>query len=191
MREVLAHGLVATEGGEGGQAATGTSSLARAGTSSWARGLRPWLRGRGRRLRSAREATDIARAVQFLMSVTARKTVCFVVSDFFDRGYEEALITANRRHDVIAVLISDPRELELPGIGLVEMSDAESGRSMTVDLASASFRREFEEMAESRVKELERRLRRAGIDFIHIDASGSVVDPLVRFFRMRERRRRS
>ena len=66
VREVLAHGLVATEGGDEGQAATGTSS--------WARGLRPWLRARGRRLRSAREATDIARAVQFLMSVTARKT---------------------------------------------------------------------------------------------------------------------
>ena len=181
VREVLAHGLVATEGEDGGQAATGTSP--------WARGIRPWLRGRGRRLRSAREATDIARAVQFLMSVTARKTVCFVVSDFFDRGYEEALITANRRHDVIAVLISDPRELELPGIGLVEMRDAESGRALTVDLASAAFRREFKQMAQSRVTELERRLRRAGIDFIHIDASGSVVDPLVRFFRMRERRR--
>ncbi|MCP4003624.1 MAG: DUF58 domain-containing protein [bacterium] len=171
VREVLAHGL----------------DEANEKTPQPGSGPRSWF-ARGRRLRKAREATEIANALQFLLSVTSRKTVCFVVSDFFDENYEEALRTANRKHDVIAVLVTDPRELELPGVGLVALADAETGRARVYDTASSGFRREFEKRARERVEGLEFRLRRSGIDFIHIDAAGSVVDPLVRFFRMRERR---
>jgi uncharacterized protein (DUF58 family) len=145
-------------------------------------------RDTGRRTRPPREATDIARAMEFLLSVTPRKTICFVVSDFLDEGYEHALLTANQKHDVIAVLVTDPRELELPDVGLVVLRDAESGAARLLDTGSASFRREARRLAAGRVSALERRLRSSGIDFIQIDASGSVVDPLVRFFRMRERR---
>ncbi len=145
---------------------------------------------RRRRMRRARDATDIGQAVEFVMSVTPRRMVCFVVSDFMDQDYLQALRSANRKHDVVAVLISDPRESELPNVGLVELRDAETGRTRVVDTSSAWFRREFERIARERVVELERGLRRAGIDFVEIDAAGSVVDPLVRFFRMRERRQR-
>jgi len=103
---------------------------------------------------------------------------------------EQALRTANRKHDVIAVLVTDPRELELPGVGLVALRDAESGRARLYDTGSPDFRSEVARRAAERVRSLERRLRGSGIDFIHIDASGSVVDPLVQFFRMRERRAR-
>jgi uncharacterized protein (DUF58 family) len=113
-----------------------------------------------------------------------------VVSDFLDEGYERALTTANRKHDVIAVLVTDPRELELPAVGLVTLRDAETGEARLVDTSSAAFREQVRRDAARRVEALERRLRGAGIDFIHVDAAGSVVDPLVRFFRMRERRRR-
>jgi uncharacterized protein (DUF58 family) len=88
------------------------------------------------------------------------------------------------------VLISDPRELEFPAIGLVELRDAETGKVRVVDTSSSSFRRNFESQNRERVDALEHRLRSAGVDFIHVDASGSVVDPLVKFFRMRERRQR-
>ncbi len=141
-----------------------------------------------RRMRRAREATDIGKAVEFVMSVTTRRMVCFVVSDFIDEGYERALRSANRKHDVVAVLISDPRESELPSVGLVDLRDAETGRTRVVDTSSPGFRSEFERIARERVERLERRLRADGIDFVQIDAAGSVVDPLVRFFRMRERR---
>jgi uncharacterized protein (DUF58 family) len=124
------------------------------------------------------------------MSVRSRKSVCFLVSDFIDEGYERALVAANRKHDVIAVLISDPRELEFPAVGLVELRDAETGKVRVVDTSSSSFRRNFERQNRERVDALEHRLRSAGVDFIHVDASGSVVDPLVKFFRMRERRQR-
>jgi uncharacterized protein (DUF58 family) len=150
---------------------------------------RGWF-SRLRRARPPREATDIANAMEFLLSVTSRKTICFVVSDFLDEGFERALVSANQKHDVIGVLVTDPRELELPPVGLVTLRDAESGRAQVYDTASAAFRAHVAETAKARVAGLEHRLRSAGIDFIHIDASGSVVDPLVRFFRMRERRSR-
>lgn len=169
VREVLAHG-------------TETAESSRGPRFRWPR------LGRMRRMRRAREATDIGKAVEFVMSVTTRRMVCFVVSDFIDEGYERALRSANRKHDVVAVLISDPRESELPSVGLVDLRDAETGRTRVVDTSSPGFRSEFERIARERVERLERRLRADGIDFVQIDAAGSVVDPLVRFFRMRERR---
>jgi uncharacterized protein (DUF58 family) len=128
--------------------------------------------------------------MDFVMSVCKRRAVCFVVSDFIDEGFERALLTANRKHDVIAVLITDPRETDLPDAGLVALRDAETGHVGLYDSGSAAFRLEVADRARARMRGLESKLRSAGIDFIHIDAAGSVVDPLVRFFRMRERRMR-
>ena len=100
------------------------------------------------------------------------------------------MVTANRKHDVIAVLVTDPNELEVPDAGLVALEDAETGETRVVDTRAAAFRREVGERAEARVSDLHRRFASLGIDFIHVDASGDVIEPLVRFFRMRERRGR-
>ena len=171
VREVLAHGTDLEERAE-----------------PWSFRWPVWTRGR--RMRRAREATDIGKAIEFVMSVTPRRMVCFVVSDFIDEGYERALRSANRKHDVVAVLISDPRELELPNVGLVDLRDAETGRTRVIDTSSSTVRQEFARLARERVQSLERSLRSAGIDLVRIDAAGSCVDPLVRFFHMRERRQR-
>ncbi|MBI5506129.1 MAG: DUF58 domain-containing protein [Deltaproteobacteria bacterium] len=201
-REVLARGEMARDGGARGETASDDETAsaeaepARRGatarplarlTASLARLLPASAR---RRMRSARQATDITRAMRFAMSVTKRRAVCFVVSDFLDEGFEQALITANQKHDVIAVLISDPRELEIPSVGLVSLQDAESGATRLYDTGSAAFRRAAQQAAAARVADLEKKLRRVGIDFIHIDASASVVEPIVRFFKMREKRAR-
>jgi uncharacterized protein (DUF58 family) len=188
VREVLAHGEEAPEF----RPEKATEGGLRARLSRFGELLRGGVRldlG-SRRLRPARQSTDIGQAVEFLRSVIKRRAVCFVVSDFLDEDFERTLTAANRKHDVIAVLITDPRELSVPGIGLVALQDAESGRTRLYDTGSASFRRELVRAARERVAILEQRLRARGIDFIHIDAAGSVVDPLVRFFRMRERRLR-
>ncbi|MEE2662681.1 MAG: DUF58 domain-containing protein [Myxococcota bacterium] len=172
VREVLAH------------EDEGTST-----SGSW----RGWLRSPrfgSRRPRQPREATDIGHALEFLMKVTPRRTICFVVSDFLDEGFEHAMVAANRKHDVIAVLVTDPAELSVQDVGLVALRDAESGETRLVDTGSATFRNEAGARAAERVRELEHRFRSLGIDFIHVDAAGDVVDPLVRFFRMRERRTR-
>jgi uncharacterized protein (DUF58 family) len=173
VREVLAHGAEAPE------APTPDSPR------RWTQRFASW-----RRPRSPREATDIGKAMEFLLSVSARKSICFVVSDFLDEGFERALVTANQKHDVIAVLVTDPRELSLPSVGLVTLRDAESDVARVYDTGSAAFRETMASESAARVKNLEHRLRSSGIDFIHIDAAGSVVEPLVRFFKMRERRSR-
>jgi uncharacterized protein (DUF58 family) len=184
VREVLAHGEEAPSPSVSTPAPALPSLLGSASA---------WLRGRAvglRRPRPPRQATRIARAMEFLLSVTKRRTICFVVSDFLDEGWERSLVMANQRHDVIAVLVTDPRELELHDVGLVALQDAETGRSRLYDTGSRAFREAVQQRAEARLREVEHRMRSAGIDFIHIDAAGSVVDPLVRFFRMRERRAR-
>jgi len=173
VREVLTHGAEAPET---------QPPKSRAG---FAQRLAGWRRPRG-----PREATDIGKAMEFLLSVGARRSICFVVSDFLDAGFERALVTANQKHDVIAVLVTDPRELALPAVGLVTLRDAESGVARVYDTASAAFRDGMAAQSEARVRSLRHRLRASGVDFIHIDAAGSVVDPLVRFFKMRERRSR-
>ena len=173
VREVLAHGESPSE-----------ADSPRKAPSRW-RGWSRW-----RRPRKARQSTDLAGAMEFVLSVTKRRTICFVVSDFLDEGFERSLVLANQKHDVIAVLVTDPRELELPEVGLVGLRDAETGREQLVDTGSRAFRQAVARAGEERVADLERRLRRSGIDFIQVDASRSVVDPLVRFFRMRDRRAR-
>ncbi|MBC8187441.1 MAG: DUF58 domain-containing protein [Proteobacteria bacterium] len=142
----------------------------------------------GRSARAPRESTDISHAVEFFMQVTKRRTICFVVSDFLDENFEKAMVVANRKHDVIAVLVTDPNELEMPDVGLVALRDAESGETRLVDTSSRALRAEIGEEASARVRELARRFAAVGIDFIHVDAAGDVIDPLVRFFKMRERR---
>jgi hypothetical protein len=113
-----------------------------------------------------------------------------VVSDFIDEGYEQALRSANRKHDVVAVLITDPRELEMTAVGLITLQDVETGAIRVVDAGSRAFRIHVQREASRRIDGIRRRLAGSGIDLIHIDAAGSVVDPLVRFFRARERRTR-
>ena len=173
VREVLAHGA---------------ESEAPRGGESWLQRLRGARAGR--RPRAPRQATDIGHALEFLMQVRSRRAICFVVSDFLDDDFEHAMVAANRKHDVIAVLVTDPGELAVPDVGLVALRDAEQGETRLVDTSSARFREEVAERAQARVADLEHRFRSLGIDFIHVDAAGDVVDPLVRFFRMRERRTR-
>ena len=124
------------------------------------------------------------------MSVNKRRTVCFVVSDFIDDQFEQALSQANRRHDVVAVLLTDPRELKVPKVGLVTLEDAETGAAQTIDTAAGDFADRYAEQANARIEHLRSRLRRNRIDLIHVDISKPVADPLIEFFKARERRLR-
>lgn len=149
-----------------------------------------WLPSGRKRARGARYATRIDKALEFIMSVNRRRTVCFVVSDFIDDQFEQALSQANRRHDVVAVLLTDPRELTVPKVGLVTLEDAETGRTYTIDTSSENFSEGYAKQASTRIEKLRSRLRRNRIDLIHVDISKPVVDPLIEFFKTRERRLR-
>jgi uncharacterized protein (DUF58 family) len=137
-----------------------------------------------------RRSTSIAAALEFCRQVLPRRAVLFLVSDFLDDGYLQVLRHANRKHDVVAALITDPREAEMPAAGLVTLEDAETGKLRLVDTRSASFRSELAMRAKDRQDTLRDQLRATGMDLVVFDASGSMVDPLLRFFRERERRLR-
>jgi uncharacterized protein (DUF58 family) len=137
-----------------------------------------------------RRSTSIAAALEFCQQVLPRRTVMFLISDFLDDGYLPVLRHAHRKHDVVSVLITDPREAEMPPSGLVTLEDAETGKTRVVDTASAEFRDELKREASARRQRLGDALRSSGIDLIDLDATGSIIEPLLRFFRERARRSR-
>nr|NIP98064.1 DUF58 domain-containing protein [Akkermansiaceae bacterium] len=87
--------------------------------------------------------TDIAAAVDYLGKVAQKRAVVFLVSDFLESGFERALRTVGKRHDVIAVSITDPVEVKMPNVGLVELEDAETGELIEIDTGSAAFRKRY------------------------------------------------
>ena len=145
------------------------------------------LRNRQRR---ARRDTDIAAALEFCRRVLPRRAILFLVSDFVDHGYLRALSNANRKHDVVAVRVTDPREAVIASGGLMTVEDAETGARRLVDTGSTAFRNAMRQDAVRRAEALERDLRSVGIDLVTIDAAQPVIQPLLRFFHMRERRLR-
>jgi len=149
-----------------------------------------WAKLQARTKDEPRRATSIAAALEFCRQVLPRRAVLFLISDFLDDGYLQVLRHANRKHDVVASLITDPRESEMPPAGLVTLEDAESGRTRLVDTRSESFRNDLRERTAKRHDQLRAQLRATGMDLVVFDAAGSMVDPLLRFFRERERRAR-
>jgi len=132
--------------------------------------------------------TNIAAALEYLNRVARRRCVVFLISDFQDQGFDPALRVARRRHDVVSICISDPREAEMPPVRFIELEDAESGRRVIVDTASAAFRRQFRHAAISRAETRKRDLRRLRSDSIELTTGQSFVEPLIRFFHARETR---
>ena len=145
---------------------------------------------RSKGLRPPQQATDVGAAMDFLLSILKRRAVVFVISDFLDDGYLRRMQTANRKHDVIAVHLVDPREMTLPKAGLVHVTDAETGQPALLDTGSRRVRDAYATQADERVANTASAFRRAGIDYVRIDPTASVVDPLLAFFELRERRRR-
>ncbi|NQT95513.1 MAG: DUF58 domain-containing protein [Candidatus Omnitrophica bacterium] len=133
-------------------------------------------------------ATDISEALAYLNKVMHRRAVCFIISDFLTEGYQESLSIANRRHDIIAIRIIDPREMELPNVGVVVLDDAETKEQAVADTSSAAFRDKYRDQSLNRLRTQEEFFASSGIDNIDIYTDTPYVDSLVKFFRMREKR---
>ena len=134
------------------------------------------------------EGTDITLALEYLNRVTRRRSITFLVSDFEAEGYEKALTIANKRHDMIAVMVKDPRERELPPVGLINLRDAETGEEFLVDTSDANLQRRYREQAEREEEETVKLFRGSGIDFIRVSTDQPYVPELMRFFKRRERK---
>ena len=158
----------------------------------------PPAKGRRHALRIVRDVlayepehrgTNIARACEHLTHALKKRAVVFLLSDFFDDGYDTSIALLKRQHDVVAIRTEDPLEDNLPPVGLVEFEDAESGRIVTVDTLSRRSRRRFADAASRRRADTEGRLRRLGLDQARVRTGEPYIHALVELFRRRERRR--
>ncbi len=140
-------------------------------------------------LKAKSKGTDIAMALGYLAKVCKKRCLIFIISDFIDTGYEKALRVIEKKHDVVAISLRDRQEIELPNCGLVELVDAETGESYMVDTSSAALRREFARLAAEKREYLQKSFRSMGIDHVGVEAGSEYIPELVKFFRMRERRR--
>ncbi|MBW8770986.1 MAG: DUF58 domain-containing protein [Gemmatimonadetes bacterium] len=134
--------------------------------------------------------TDLPAALEFTGKMVAHKSIIFVVSDFQAPDLEHPLKLLAQRHDVIAVTVDDPSEQTLPDIGLARFVDPETGDTIDIDTSDPDVRRRFGEAVEEEITTRRRLLRRLAIDEIPVHTDGSIVEPLIRFFRARETRAR-
>jgi len=132
--------------------------------------------------------TSLSVGLEYVLKALKRKSIVFIVSDFIDSGWERALSVASRKHDVIALVLSDPREEDLPPVGLMALEDAETGARLTVDAADPQFRRIYRGRARAFAANLERTFRRYQTDSISIQNGRPYLVPLMKFFKERERR---
>ena len=129
--------------------------------------------------------TDIALALDYLGRVLHKRGVVFLVSDFLDQNFEKPLRVLARRHDLIAVKVSDPRELALPDVGLLEIQDAETGEIVVIDTGSKTVRSRYTHLAEEKNRALSDLFQSTGIDQIQLLTDRDYVLDLVKFFRKR------
>ncbi|MCX5667995.1 MAG: DUF58 domain-containing protein [Candidatus Omnitrophica bacterium] len=134
------------------------------------------------------KGTDIAGALRYLDNVIARRAVTFIISDFFAKDFKKPLSIANKRHDVVAITIADPREAELPSAGIVELVDAETGRAFTIDTSSEKVRARYVKKASEMHKERDEIFGSVGVDHIDISTDKSYIEAFIKFFKMRKRR---
>ncbi len=157
----------------------------------------PPRKGREHGLRVLREVlafdpegrgTDVTQALDYLRHVMTKRAVVFLVSDFQDEGFERTLRVFSRKHDVIAVSVTDPRESTLPSGGLVAVEDPETGELGVIDTGSSRVRQLYAAAAEADRGRVRETFRRTGVDLLELTTDEPYETPLVRFFRERARR---
>jgi len=157
----------------------------------------PPRKGRSHALRIVRElisfepkrpATSIKKALEYLNHVLKKRSIVFVISDFMDEGYETALRIAGKRHDLIGITLLDPRENELPKVGLITFRDAETGEQRWIDTSDANVRAAYQAYRRSIIDGRRSVFIKAKLDAVDVRLDQPYMKPLVDFFRLRERR---
>jgi len=160
----------------------------------------PPRKGRSHVLRTVREVlyfrpegrrTNVAGALDFLLKGLRKRAVVFLLSDFLDEGYEKALRMARRRHDVVPIVFTDPREEQLPDVGLLQAEDPETGEIRVLDTGSRRFRQGFAKRGAERAQGRDRLFRTLGLEVVRLRCGEPYDVPLVRFFERRARRLRA
>jgi uncharacterized protein (DUF58 family) len=132
--------------------------------------------------------TDLNIALEYLSRVIKRRSIVFLISDFLTEEYEKSLQIANKKHDIIAIDIIDPREVEIPSVGLLELEDAETGETIMIDTSNPAVRGSFYSQSKEERETREQYFKSIGVDNINIFTDKSYVEPITKFFRMRAKR---
>lgn len=134
------------------------------------------------------KSTNLRGALEYMNNAIKKKSIAFLISDFIDDGYEKILRIVGRKHDLIGIVLDDKREKEIPNIGLIKLTDSETGTERWIDTSSRRVR----DMMFSEHKEKEKVRNsifiRSGLDKIEVTAGSNYITPLVQFFRRREKR---
>ena len=154
----------------------------------------PPKKGRGHILRIIRElidtkpvggGTDISVALTHFTNLVKKRSICFLLSDFLTTGYEQSLRIAARRHDLIGMHLYDPRERELPAVGLLRARDAETGATEWIDTDSKRVRKRYAAWYEHNVNYYTQAFRKSGADTLSMETTEDYTKALLRFFQSR------
>lgn len=154
----------------------------------------PPKKGRSHILRIIRElltfkpegkGTNPALALEYLTRVIKKRSTAFLISDFICGDFSQALRIASHKHDMMALNVYDPKDMQLPDVGLVSMIDAETGKNILVDTSNAALRADFERQAKQRTKKTEEVFKHAGVDCAVIADDEDYVQPLIKLFKSR------
>jgi len=132
--------------------------------------------------------TDIKGALEFMNGAIKKRSIVFLLSDFMDEGYEKILRAVGKKHDLIGVILDDRRENELPDVGLIKLIDAETGQERWIDTSSKRVKTIMKKTREEAINKRNSMFLTSKLDRINIQTGKDYIKPLVRFFKVRERR---
>ncbi len=132
--------------------------------------------------------TNITKTLKNINDVCKKPAVVFLISDFIDDGYEKQLRTLNRKHDLIAIKIQDPKESEIPDVGFVEFEDSETFERVIINTSDPTFRKKYKEMIDDREENLKNIFGKSNVDYVNLSTAESYIKPLYTFFKVREKR---
>jgi uncharacterized protein (DUF58 family) len=133
----------------------------------------------------ASRLTNITIPLRYLVNVIKKRSIAFLISDFINENFEDALKIASKKHDLVGLRIYDLREMQLPSVGLMKVKDAETGAISWIDSGSTYVRKAYHEIYHKRQEELNDLLARVGVDYVSIAAHEDYVKPLMRLFKKR------
>lgn len=134
------------------------------------------------------KSTNLKGALEYMNNAIKKKSIVFLLSDFMDSGYEKILKIVGKKHDLIGVVLNDQREKEIPKMGIIKFTDAETGRERWIDTSSKNFQKNLASIRWNYMQKLKSLFTSGRIDNIEINTDENYITPLVRFFRLRESR---
>ena len=134
------------------------------------------------------KATDIKGALEFMNGAIKKRSIVFLLSDFMDEGYQKILRAVGKKHDLIGIILDDRRENELPDVGLIKLADAETGQERWIDTSSKRVQTIMKKTREEAINKRNSMFLTSRLDRINIQTGKDYIKPLVRFFKVREKR---